>query len=164
MLTWHCTRTPQSYRFLGPVSFALDFYILKNMTPNANGKLILPNKSLAGLKLGATKKALLKIWGDPIEIEELSLGAERLKYENTEFWLESNKITQIGVSNLYEGKTKDGIKLGSSREEVEKIHGSLSWDGTWHVDSPPFGIGFDFKSNLNAQQCVSEIFIFEEYY
>ena len=44
-------------------------------------------------------------------------------------------------------------------KKVEEIHGSLSWDGTWHVNAPPFGIGFDFESNY-----VTEIFIFEEYY
>jgi hypothetical protein len=129
------------------------------MTSNLNNKLILPNKSSAGLKLGATKKTLLKIWGDPIEIEKIASNTERLVYENAQFWLESNKITQIGIYNLYEGKTKDGIELGSTKEEVEEIHGSLSWDGTWHVNAPPFGIGFDFESNY-----VTEIFIFEEYY
>ncbi len=129
------------------------------MTSNLNNKPIVPNKSAAGLKLGATKKTLLKVWGNPTEVEKISSNSERLVYENVQFWLESNKITQIAIYNSYEGKTKDGIELGSTKEEVKTIHGSLSWDGTWHVNAPPFGIGFDFESIY-----VTEIFIFEEYY
>ena len=131
------------------------------MTSNLNNKLIVPNKSSAGLNLGGTKKTLLKIWGNPIQVERISSNMERFVYENAQVWLESNKITQIGIYNSYEGKTRDGIELGSTKEEVEEIHGSLSWDGTWHINTPPFGIGigFDFESNY-----VTEIFIFEEYY
>jgi len=128
------------------------------MTSNPNSKLIVPNKSAAGLNLGATKKSLLKVWGDPAEIEKNGSDMEHLVYENAQFWLESNKITQIGIYNLYEGKTKGGIELGSTKEEVEEIYGPLSWDGTWHVNAPPFGIGFDFESHY-----VTEIFIFKEY-
>ena len=132
------------------------------MNNKANRALIVPNKSSAGIKLGATKKALYRLLGDPIEIERISPHCERLVYENANFWLESNKITQIGISNHYEGKTKDGIKIGSTRVEVENIYGPLEWDGTWHINSPPFGIGFDFQSNLYGEQFVTEIFIFEE--
>ncbi len=134
------------------------------MTSNANRSLIVPNKSAAGIKLGATKKALYKLWSYPLKIEQISFNCERLIYKNVEFWLESNKVTQIGVFDLYEGKTKNGIKLGSTRVEVEREYGSLSWDGTWHINSLPFGIGFDFKYNLTHEQYVTEIFIFEEYY
>ncbi len=132
------------------------------MNKESNRVLIVPNKSVAGIKLGATKKALYKLLGDPIEIEKISSHCERLVYANANFWLESNKITQIGISNLYEGKTKDGIELGSTRVEVENIYFPLAWDGTWHISSPPFGIGFDFKSGLSGEQFVTEIFIFEE--
>ena len=132
------------------------------MTSNPNNSLIVPNKSAAGIKLRATKKALFKIWADPIETEQISSIVEKIVFENVEFWLESNKVTQIGVLNLYEGKTKNGICLGSKRVEVEEEYGALSWDGTWNINSFPFGIGFDFEYGLDHQQHVTEIFVFEE--
>ena len=67
-------------------------------------------------KLRCYKKTLLKIWGDPNEVEKNSSDMEHLVYENAQFWLESNKITQIVIYNLYEGKTKGGIELGSTKE------------------------------------------------
>jgi len=125
---------------------------------------IVPNKSAAGVKLGTTKKTVKKHYGEPIEIDKISLKHESWRYENVIFWFESGKIDQIGICNHYVGKTKDGIGLASTRTEVIKIHGSLAWDGTWHVNSPPFGIAFDFESDLAGEQYVTDIFIFEEYY
>jgi hypothetical protein len=137
----------------------------KNSTvKNPNQGLIIPNKGACGLKLGNSKKAIYKLLGEPIKIENISFKSDLLVYKNINLWIDSDKISQIGVNSLYEGQTKKGIKIGSTKEDVIKIHGSLSWDGTWHVQSPPFGIGFDFESDVLGQQYVSEIFIFEEYY
>ena len=130
----------------------------KNKT--LNKKEIIPNEKAAGIKLGAGKATVKKNWGEPVQVEEISLKVERLEYENASFWLESGKIDQISLCDLYEGKTNEKIGIGSMRVEVEDVYGSLEWDGSWHIQIPPFGIGFDFENDELGQQFVSEIYIF----
>lgn len=127
-----------------------------------NNKPIVPNKSAAGIKLKTTKKTVKKNWGEPIKMEIISSQVERWDYANVSFWFESNKVDQIKVSDLYEGRTKDDIGLGSSKSEVTRAYGSLYWDGTWHINGLPFGIGFDFENDITGEQYVTDIFIFEE--
>lgn len=125
-----------------------------------NKDIIVPNKKAAGIKLGASKATIKKNWGEPIAVEKISSEVERLEYENVNFWIESGKVDHISPCNFYEGKTKEGIGLRSTRTEVEHAYGSLEWDGSWHIQVPPFGIGFDFESDLLGEQFVSEIYIF----
>lgn len=129
-----------------------------------NKDIIVPNKKAAGVKLGAKKETIKKNWGKPIEIEKISSKVERWGYENVNFWLVSGKVDQISLCNLYEGKTKEGVGLGSTKAEVEKVYGPLEWDGSWHIQIPPFGIGFDFISEIIGEQFVSEVYVFMEYY
>ena len=130
----------------------------KNKDLNKEG--IIPNKKAAGIKLGAGKATIKRNWGEPVQVKKLSSKAERLVYENVNFWLESGKVDQISLCNLYEGKTKEGIGIGSMRVEVKNAYGSLEWDGSWHIQIPPFGIGFDFENDDFGQQFVSVIYIF----
>jgi len=116
---------------------------------------IVPNKSAAGIKIGATKDTVLKNWGDPIEIEEIDHNSVRWKYNDVDFWIDNGSVEQIGVSGCYDGKTKEGIGLGSSRSEVERNYGMLEWDGAWITDYPVVGIGFDLVMGK-----VSTIFVF----
>ena len=127
-----------------------------------NRENIIPNKKAAGIKLGAGKATIKNNWGEPIQVEKISSKAEKLEYENVNFWLESGKVDQISLCNLYEGKTKEGIGLGSTRTEVEDVYGFLEWDGSWLIQILPFGMGFDFKVDFINQHFVSEIFIFLE--
>ena len=122
---------------------------------------ITPNKSVAGVELGATKKTLQKIRGTPLDIEKDSFGDEEWIYKNVKFWFKSDKIDQINIFDLYAGKTKKGICLGSTKYEVEDAYGVLSWDGSWLINTPPFGIGFDFMKDFSGDY-VSDIFIFKE--
>jgi hypothetical protein len=122
---------------------------------------IIPNKSAAGIKLRTTKKTLKKHYGNPVEIDKQST-FEIWIYKNVSFWLESGKVTQIRISNLYEGKTKEGISLGSTKSEVITAYGELRWEGTWYIQSPPFGIGFDFGINFFGEKHVIDIYIFEQ--
>ena len=133
-----------------------------NMIKNKdlNKETIIPNKKAAGIKLGADKATIKNNWGEPIQVEKISSKAEKLEYENVNFWLESGKVDQISLCNLYEGKTKEGIGLGSTRTEVEDVYGFLEWDGSWLIQILPFGMGFDFKIDYFGQRFVSEIFIF----
>lgn len=124
---------------------------------------IIPNKSAAGVKLGATTIAVKKQWGEPLRIEQVRPDLVHWEYRNVVFFFKHDKLTQIWVRELYNGQTKEGIRLGSTREEVEAVYGELEWDGTWLINSPPFGIGFDFISSAMGHETqVSDIFVFRE--
>lgn len=123
---------------------------------------ITPNKGAAGVKVGATTKTVQKQWGEPLFTEQITEGSVLWKYQYVSFWFKSNKVDQIGVRRGYEGKTKEGIGIGSAREEVEKVYGYLEWDGTWLINvPPPFGIGFDFGPKM-VNEPVTDIFVFKE--
>jgi hypothetical protein len=124
---------------------------------------ILPNKSAAGVKLGATTKAVQKLWGEPLKIEQIKPDHVRWEYQDVVFFFKRDKLTQIWVRGLYDGQTKEGIRLGSTRQDVEAVYGELEWDGTWLINVPPFGIGFDFINDLMSLETrVSDIFVFRE--
>jgi hypothetical protein len=124
---------------------------------------ILPNKSAAGVKLGTITKTAQKLWGNPLRIEQIRPDYVRWEYQDVVFFFERDKLIQIWVRELYDGQTKEGIRLGSTRAEVEAIYGELEWDGTWLINIPPFGIGFDFVDDLMSLEAqVSDIFVFRE--
>jgi hypothetical protein len=124
---------------------------------------IVPNKGAAGVKLSTTTIAVNKLWGEPLQIEQIKPDYVRWKYRNTVFFFEYDKLIQIWVRELYSGQTKEGIRLGSAREEVEAVYGELEWNGTWLINFPPFGIGFDFINNvMSLETQVSDIFVFRE--
>jgi hypothetical protein len=127
-----------------------------------NTAKIVPNKQAAGIKLGASKHTVLTHWGEPNSVEQISPEDEQLEYDNVTFWLTSGKVDQIGVHDCYEGKTQEGIQLGSTRDEVEEEYGVLAWDGTWRILLPPYGIGFDFEYGVGGIQYVTEIYTFPE--
>lgn len=124
---------------------------------------ILPKKSAAGVKLGTITKTVQKLWGNPPRIEQIRPDYVRWEYQDVVFFFERDKLTQIWVRERYDGQTKEGIRLGSTRKEVEAIYGELEWDGTWLINIPPFGIGFDFINDLASLETrVSDIFVFRE--
>ena len=123
---------------------------------------ILPNKGAAGIKLGITTSAVKKLWGEPPKIDKIATDQVHWEYQDIGLWFKSGKLDQIGLQGSYEGKTKDNLGLGSTRYEVEAIYGPLSWDGTWMIDVPPFGIGFDFSPHHVGEPRVVSIFIFRE--
>lgn len=127
-----------------------------------NTSKIVPNKHAAGVKLGGRKGTVMKYWGEPKSVENISSQLERLEYDDVTFWFASGTVDQISVHHCYEGKTQEGIGLGSTRAKVEEVYGALEWDGTWHILIPPFGIGFDFQDDLTGEQYVSEIYTFLE--
>ncbi len=117
---------------------------------------IVPNKGAAGVKVGAKAQTVQELWGEPAEREQVRPDFVRWSYGSVWFWFKAGKVDQIAVYAGYQGKTKEGIGIGSTRAQVEKVHGSLSWDGCWLVDAPPFGIGFDFEP------LVTGIYVFRE--
>ena len=121
---------------------------------------ILPNKSAAGVKLGANTKAVREIWGEPLRTEQIRADHLRWEYDCVWFWFEAGRVDQIGVNRFYEGKTKENLGIGSRREEVERVYGMLDWDGTWLINVPPFGIGFDFSSSIMGEVWVTDIYVF----
>jgi hypothetical protein len=123
--------------------------------------LIVPNRSAAGVEIGATKESVKELWGEPLGLERRADDSEVWKYRGVSFWFKSNRIHQIGVRGSYAGKTKEGIGIGSTRAEVEDVFGYLEWDGTWLINRPPFGIGFDFDPAL-INRPVTDIFVFKE--
>jgi hypothetical protein len=122
---------------------------------------IVPNSEAGGVKLGAARESLKTIWGEPVQID-ISGGVEKWEYEDITFWIESGKVDQIGLSNCYGGRTSEGIGLGHTRNEVEKVYGSLAWDGLWFRECEPFGLGFDFEPDLTGEQFVAMIYVFTE--
>jgi len=115
------------------------------------------------VKLGATTIAVQKQWDEPLQIEQIRPDHVRWEYRNVVFFFERDKLTQIWMRDLYNGQTKEGIKLGSTREEVEAVYSALEWDGIWLINSPPFGIGFDFiNTGMSLETQVSDIFVFRE--
>ena len=124
--------------------------------------IIRPNEGAAGLKLGATTQTVSKVLGQPHTTEQIKADQERWGYGDVWVWFKADKVDQINVTGLHEGKTKEGIGIGSTRKEVEKVFGMLEWDGTWLINIPPFGIGFDFGSSIMGENRVTDIFIFPE--
>lgn len=123
---------------------------------------IFPNIGAAGIKLGIKISAVLALWGEPLTIEKTSVDPVHWEYQNIGLWFKAGKLDQIGLVGAYEGKTKNNLGLGSTRYEVEAIYGPLSWDGTWMIDVPPFGIGFDFSPYRVQLQRVVGIYIYRE--
>ncbi len=127
-----------------------------------NTARIAPNNHTAGIKLGVRKATVITHWGEPLNVEQISSHLERLEYDNVNVWIESGKVNQIGVHQCYEGKTQEGLGLGSTRAEVDAVYGALEWDGTWHIYMPPCGIGCDVESDLMGEQDVSALYTFLE--
>jgi hypothetical protein len=123
---------------------------------------IKPNGGAAGVNVGATPQLVRAIWGEPRSTVQIKTDHVRWKYEDVSFWIKAGNVDQIGVSGRYEGKTEDGIGIGSTREAVERVYGPLEWDGTWLINRPPFGIGFDFGPSLRGETRVTDIFVFHE--
>ena len=123
---------------------------------------ILPNKGATGIKLGITTSVAKNLWSEPPKIEKISPDLVHWEYQDIGLWFKSGKLDQIGLQGSYQGKTKNNLGLGSTRYEVEEAYGPLSWDGTWLVEVPPFGIGFEFSSPHFGEPQVTGIFIFRE--
>lgn len=121
-----------------------------------------PNKQAAGIKVGAKAETVREMWGEPNEIEQVRPDFVRWVYDDVWFWVKAGKVDQIAVYNLYDGKTKEGIGLGSTRAEVEGAYGGLEWDGCWLINEPPFGIGFDFSNPMLGPKRVTGVYIFKE--
>ena len=132
------------------------------MPEDLSKKPILPNKGAAGIKLGIKTKAIKELWGDPDSIEQTAIDKVHWKYHDVDLWFTADKLDQIGIQGSYAGKTKNNLGLGSTRYEVEEAYGELSWDGTWLINNPPFGIGFDFSSPHFGEPRVEAIYIFRE--
>jgi len=125
-------------------------------------KPILPNERAAGVKIGDRAQAVKDLWGEPAEIEQIRPDSVRWSYESVWFWFKAGKVDQIAVYADYEGKTREGIGIGSTRAKVEEVYGSLEWDGCWLIDRPPFGIGFDFDRPVLGLPRVTGVYIFRE--
>ena len=123
---------------------------------------ILPNKGAAGIKLGITTSAVNKLWGEPPKIEKIATDLVHWEYQDIGLWFKAEKLDQIGIQGSYEGKIKNNLGLGSTRYEVEEAYGPLTWDGTWMIDVPPFGIGFEFSPYHVGEPRVIGIYIFRE--
>lgn len=95
---------------------------------------LIPNKQAAGIKIGAKTELVQELWGEPNEIEQIRLDFVRWAYDNVWFWLKAGKVDQIGVYPGYQGKTKEGIGIGSTRVEVERAYGALEWDDCWLIN------------------------------
>ena len=122
---------------------------------------ILPNKGAAGVKVGATANTVTGLWGKPKKIEQIRSDFVRWEYDQVWFWLRAGKVDQIAVYTGYQGRTKEGIGVGSTRAHVEEVFGLLTWDGCWLIEYPPFGIGFDFTPSP-IDPLVSGIYVFQE--
>ncbi len=123
---------------------------------------ILPNKGAAGVRIGARAQVVKNLWGEPAECEQIRSDFVRWSYGSVWFWLRSGKVEQIGVYAGYEGKTREGIGIGSERTEVEEVYGPLEWDGCWLINVPPFGIGFDLSGPPLGLPRVTGICVFRE--
>ena len=88
--------------------------------------------------------------------------SDALKQERVWFWFKAGKVDQIAVFASYRGRTKEGLGISSTREEVEYVYGHLEWDGCWLINVPPFGIGFDFGDLPTNFTQVTGIYIFRE--
>ena len=121
-----------------------------------------PNKKAAGVKVGAKTETVKTLWGEPVESEQAGSTLVRWLYGEVWFWIKNGRVHQIAVYAGYEGRTREGIGIGSTRMEVEDAYGPLSWDGCWLVNRPPFGIGFDFNDVPEINRLVSGIYIFQE--
>lgn len=123
---------------------------------------LVPNKQAAGVKVGARIKAVEELWGEPTEREQIRPDFVRWSYDCVWFWFKAGKVDQIAVFAGYRGRTKEGLGIGSTREEVEHVYGQLEWDGCWLINVPPFGIGFDFGDLPTNSAQVTGIYIFRE--
>ena len=123
---------------------------------------ILPNKGAAGVKIGAGAQAVKELWGEPLKIEQIRPDFARWPYESVSFWFKAGKVDQIAVYAGYEGRTREGVGIGSGRVEIEEAYGPLEWDGCWLINRPPFGIGFDLDRPSLGSQRVTGIYVFRE--
>ena len=88
--------------------------------------LIIPGESAAGIRLGQPIQGILAHQSPDVIIEIHDL--EKYEFGSVHLWVESGKITQIGVYQEYRGCLKEGIGIGSTVEEVQNLLGKIEED------------------------------------
>ena len=84
---------------------------------------IKPGTSAAGIALGERAAQL----PPPLRRMPLS-GLERLDYSSVSVWVRQGSICQVGVRQGYNGKLPQGIGIGSSINDVERLIGKVQED------------------------------------
>ncbi len=85
--------------------------------------LITPGKSAAGVLLDERTSAL------PLPLKSAPLsGLERLDYSSVSVWVRQGTVCQICVHQGYSGTLPEGIHIGSTIADVERLIGRVEED------------------------------------
>ncbi|MCI8983140.1 MAG: hypothetical protein HFG78_12145 [Hungatella sp.] len=127
-----------------------------------NGSII-PGISISGIKLGITKKEILKIIEGNYQEEILKRGSIII-IENAKFWIaEDGKVDQIGVEGDFQGKYEGIIGLGSTLCDVkEKIGNYIQIYDTYELENIK-GICFELEDIEDWDQLkapIDHIYVF----
>jgi hypothetical protein len=115
------------------------FHVNKPRLPRAAPHLIRPNRSIGGVKLGMSRRAVLKLWGNPFYSDEqmfertddwsrgtVSGGRPEFEGDYAEIYFDQDQVFTVGIvgsgEGLREWHTPKGIRLGSTPREVRKAY------------------------------------------
>ena len=84
---------------------------------------IMPGRSAAGIALGSLAAELPR----PLRKVPLS-GLERFEYACVSVWVHQGSVHQVGVRQGYSGTLPEGIGIGSSIADVERLIGRAQED------------------------------------
>lgn len=84
---------------------------------------IKPGMSAAGIRIGQAVEAL------PRPLKKVSLSAVvRFDYSCVSVWVRQGFVDQVGVRQGYSGELAEGISIGSSIADVERLIGAVEED------------------------------------
>ena len=124
---------------------------------------IMPGKSAAGISLGEELAAL------PRPLSRASFtGVERLDYLCVSLWVRQESVCQVGVREGYGGTLAEGIGIGSTIADVERLIGRVQEDAEdnlivvgysgWCFETEEWR-GHSIEENRGAR--ITGIFIYE---
>jgi hypothetical protein len=121
---------------------------------------IVPGEEAAGIALGTGSGNLETTWGKPTAV--VSGDYDQWQYGPVIFWLSEGLIRRIGLYEGYQGKTGEGLHVGSTRLEVERAVGPLIGNRdneNWVPMLPPGGIAFDMHGEPGQEPVVTAIYV-----
>jgi hypothetical protein len=118
---------------------------------------IIAGEQAAGMALGAGSDDLETIWGTPTAV--VSGDYDQWQYGPVIFWLSEGLIRRIGLYEGYLGETGEGLRVGSTRLDVERAVGPLIGNEHWTPMLPPGGIAFDMHGERGQEPLVTAIYV-----
>lgn len=118
---------------------------------------IIPGVGVAGVEIGDSDKSVVKKLGGCYMSKHYRC-TSRVSYSSVDIWFDDKKVIAIIVYGGYEGKTKEGVGIGTKLSKVRTKFGQeLRFsEGLWEFSPDSLGIRF-LTIIEESDEVVSEI-------